>query len=188
MNILNVATIWEVLDTVVTYIENNTNNNGYNSFHDIRIDNASNNPITYTIVNKDSDDCDWINKFNYFKTPSQHILVNDNNDKLNVDNCTQKELIEFIFKSLLDKTYIAHKDIEFVYNKCFNKSKDELEDYLKILKRYSENAYSWYMYEEAAERGYDAKSSREAWSLYCAWSKQYDEIKQKIYELEKTGE
>lgn len=142
-----------------------SNCNGYISEHKINIKEACN-TIYIEVENKDNQNQTWTNKITYDVSTS--TLKADNlidTFKINFDNPQQclRDIGEYIFTVIFEDYYDESQNKELM-NIYLNK--DNLDNMIHNALEASDNAYSWYLYEEAAELDYNADASRKAFSKY----------------------
>lgn len=158
--------------TIINLIKNaydiankQSNCNGYISEYKINIKEAYN--TTYIEVeNKDNQDETWTDKFIYDASTS--TLKADNladTFKINFDNPQKclRDIGEYVFTAIFQNYYDKSLNEELM-NIYLNK--DNLDNMIHNALEVADNAYSRYLYEEAAELDYNYDASRKAFSRY----------------------
>lgn len=158
-------TIINLIENAYDIADKQSNCNGYISEHKINIKEVFN-TIYVEVENKDNQDDTWIDKFTYDISAS--TLKADNladTFKINFDNPQKclRDIGEYIFTAIFQNYYDNSLDEELM-NIYLNK--DNLDNMIHNALEAADNAYSRYLYEEAAELGYNADASRKAFSRY----------------------
>ena len=164
--------IYKVLDMIYDNVERVSNSNGYESNHVILTDKTTTNVIKYVVLNEDNQGEHWCDVYKYTSTVDGKSFV----------ACNATHDIKFTDESAIGdlKSFIS-----YVLSNVFKSNDGEPQLTGEILRKYldaehlqseidkaitkSNDAYSAYMYEEAAERGYDAKASHEAFGEYTKY-------------------
>ena len=171
--------IYKVLNIIYDNAERVSNSNGYESNHVILTDKTTTNVIKYVVLNEDNQGEHWCDVYKYTSTINSKSFV----------ACIATHNLEFTGESAIGnlKSFIS-----YVLSNIFKSNDGEPQLTGEILKKcldaeYLQNeideamakandAYGMYMYEEAAERGYDAKASHEAFSEYTRHKNYVDSL------------
>lgn len=182
--------IYKILNIIYDNAERVSNSNGYESNHVILTNRTTVNTTKYVVLNEDNQGEHWCDVYKYTSTIDSKSFV----------ACDMGYDIKFPGESAINE---LKSFISYVLSNVFKSNDGEPQLTEEILKTYldadylqkeideaiikSNEAYSTYMYEEAAERGYDARASHEAFSEYTRHRNYADSLLDIQHELESTN-
>lgn len=182
--------IQKLIDSSYNIAESESNCNGYVSKHEIFTEEVFN-TTKFKVLNTDNQGAKWEDYYEFVGS-DKCIMFTAANMDYNIQFGMQspieglKDFAVYIFKSIFkDNTNLKQMSDKLIEPYLNLKNLDKLIKYYKDL---AENAYDKYMYEEAAEIGYDAKASSNAFSDYSKYTKYAESLNKIKTELTTKGE